>query len=253
MFRMLYMLRSYYTWFLFKRFQQRVGQWEMLQTQGRREEMSELDEVSDYSTSSGTEKNYWMPFGSVLFMELHIWNTSLPCFRSLCLPLVLCVSPFLSPSPLIGDAIKVCGVSGSSRWGRMCVSLQCAPADTCASQRSSICCSNLPFSRLAHKNHRPETIVCTSNNCSPSAISFFFKKYMAVWVCNSMLPAVLSQSCSMSLCQPVKPEGTLWVNQRASSANITGGRCPAKGAKALKRAGNGRWEGGVKFGVWIWK
>lgn len=32
----------------------------------------ELDEVSDYPASSGAGKNYWMPFGSVLFMELHL-------------------------------------------------------------------------------------------------------------------------------------------------------------------------------------
>lgn len=44
--------------FLFKRFQERVGQEEVLQTQGRREGSSELDEVSDYPTSSGTGKNY---------------------------------------------------------------------------------------------------------------------------------------------------------------------------------------------------
>lgn len=49
-----------------------------------------------------------------------------------------------------------------------------------------------------------------------------------------MLPALLSQLCSMSLCQPVKPEGTLWVNQRQSSANTPSGRGPAKGAKASR-------------------
>lgn len=38
----------------------------------------------------------------------------------------------------------------------------------------------------------------------------------------------------MSLCQPVKPEGTLWVNQRQSSANTPSGRGPAKGAKASR-------------------
>ncbi len=54
----MYTLRCYYTGFLFKRFQQRVGQEEVLQTQGRREGRSELDEVSDYPTSSGTGKNY---------------------------------------------------------------------------------------------------------------------------------------------------------------------------------------------------
>lgn len=49
-----------------------------------------------------------------------------------------------------------------------------------------------------------------------------------------MLPALLSQLCSMSLCQPVKPEGTLWVNQRESSAKTPSGRGPAKGAKASR-------------------
>lgn len=70
----------------------------------------------------GSGKNYWMPFGSVLFMELHLWNTSLPFFLSLFLSLPLCISPSLPPSPLIGDAVNVCGVSGSSRWGRIGVS-----------------------------------------------------------------------------------------------------------------------------------
>ena len=54
----LYTLCTYYTGFLFKRFQPRVGQEEVLQTQGRREGRRELDEVSDYPTSSGTGKNY---------------------------------------------------------------------------------------------------------------------------------------------------------------------------------------------------
>jgi len=54
----MYTLCSYYMQFLFKRFQQKVGQKEVLQTQGRREGSSELDEVSDYPTSSGTGKNY---------------------------------------------------------------------------------------------------------------------------------------------------------------------------------------------------
>lgn len=93
------MLRSYYTWifffFFFERFQQWVGQWEVLQTQGRRGGRNELDEVSDYSTSSGTMKNYWMPFGSVLFMELHLWNTSLPLLLLLFLSL-----PLSTPPPL---------------------------------------------------------------------------------------------------------------------------------------------------------
>lgn len=99
---------------------------------------SELDEVSDYPTSSGTGKNYWMPFGSVLFMELHLWNTSLPLFLSLFLSLPLCISPVLPPYPLIGDAIKVCGVSGSSRWGLMCVSLYLSPPDSLGSSRAPI-------------------------------------------------------------------------------------------------------------------
>lgn len=60
-----------------------------------------------------------------------------------------------------------------------------------------------------------------------------------------MLPALLSQLCSMSLCQPVKPEGTLWVNQRQSSANTPCGRGPAKGAKASReRKEKGGCEGG---------
>lgn len=49
-----------------------------------------------------------------------------------------------------------------------------------------------------------------------------------------MLSAHLSQLCSMSLCQSVKPEGTLWVNQRQSSANTPSRRGPAKGAKASR-------------------
>lgn len=119
-----------------------VGRKEVLQTQGRRGGRSELDEVPDYSTSSGTEKNYWMPFGSVLFMELHLWNTSLPFLLSPFLSLPLCISPFLPPSPLIGDAIKVCGVSGSSRWGRMCVSLRhmSKPTEKCPPLQSPIFC-----------------------------------------------------------------------------------------------------------------
>ncbi len=60
---------------------------------------------------------------------------------------------------------------------------------------------------------------------------------MALSVWSSMLPALLSQLCSMSLCQPVKPEGTLWVNQRQSSANTPSGRGPAKGAKASRERG----------------
>lgn len=59
-----------------------------------------------------------------------------------------------------------------------------------------------------------------------------------------MLPALLSQLCSMSLCQPVKPEGTLWVNQRQSSANTPSGRGPAEGAKVSRERGKGRmWVG----------
>lgn len=57
---------------------------------------------------------------------------------------------------------------------------------------------------------------------------------MAVWAGSSVPPALLSPLCSVSLCQPVKPEGTLWVNQRLSSANTSSGRCPAKGAKASR-------------------
>lgn len=106
---------SQYTQFLFKTFLPWVGQWEALQRQGRREARGELDEVSDYPRSYGTGKNYWMPFGSLLFMELHLWNTSLPLFLFFFPSLPLCNSPILPPSSLIGDAIKVCGVSGSSR------------------------------------------------------------------------------------------------------------------------------------------
>ncbi|TNN70918.1 hypothetical protein EYF80_018903 [Liparis tanakae] len=53
-------------------------------------------------------------------------------------------------------------------------------------------------------------------------------------------PGFLSQLCSVSLCQPAEPEGTLWVNQRRSAANTPSGRGPAKGAKG----GRGREEGG---------
>ncbi|KAF3854701.1 hypothetical protein F7725_022756 [Dissostichus mawsoni] len=49
--------------------------------------------------------------------------------------------------------------------------------------------------------------------------------YPRATVCSSMLPALpSSQLCSMSLCQPGKLEGTLWVNQRQSSANTPSGR-----------------------------
>lgn len=84
--------------FFFERFLLWVGRWEVLQTQGRRGERSELDEVSDYSTSSGTMKNYWMPFGSVLFMELQLWNTSLPLLLLLFLSLPLSTPPPLTSS-----------------------------------------------------------------------------------------------------------------------------------------------------------
>ena len=65
---------------------------------------------------------------------------------------------------------------------------------------------------------------------------------MALSVCSSMLAALLSQLHSVSLCQPVKPEGTLWVNQRHSSANTPSGRDPAKGAKASGESKNGGCE-----------
>lgn len=69
------------TWdFLCEVFQLRVGQEEVLQSQGRRRGWSQLDQVSDYSTSSGTGSGFWMPFGSALFMEPHLWNTSFLVF-----------------------------------------------------------------------------------------------------------------------------------------------------------------------------
>lgn len=85
--------------------------------------------------------------------------------------------------------------------------------------------------------HGSKIIVCTSNTLIHSAHlscnNFLSALYSFVSLC-SMLPALLSQPCSMSLCQPVKPEGTLWVNQRQSSANTPSGRGPAKGAKASR-------------------
>lgn len=68
-----------------------------------------------------------------------------------------------------------------------------------------------------------------------------------------MLSAHLSQLCSMSLCQSVKPEGTLWVNQRQSSANTPSRRGPAKGAKASRERESERArERGEMWGGEIW-
>lgn len=125
--------------------QQRVGQEEVLQTQGRSGGCSELDEVPDYSTSSGTGRGFWMPFGSALFMEPHLWNTSFPFFLSLFLFSLLHPGSF-SPSALIGGAVKVCGVSASSRWGLLCVSHWCSPSDASTNGCDRACCSSYQIS-----------------------------------------------------------------------------------------------------------
>lgn len=123
----------------------------------------QLDEVSDYSTSSGTGSGFWMPFGSALFMEPHLWNTSFPIFSA---PLSMLPPPrrlFLSPSSLIGGAVKLYGVSASSRWGPVCVS-HWRPPPSDASPTGCACCSQLPNFCFVHKSHSPKSTVCTSNN-----------------------------------------------------------------------------------------
>lgn len=125
--------------------QQRVGQEEVLQTQGRSGGCSELDEVPDYSTSSGTGRGFWMPFGSALFMEPHLWNTSFPFFLSLFLFSLLHPGSF-SPPALIGGAVKVYGVSASSRWGLLCVSHWCSPSDASTNGCDRACCSSYQIS-----------------------------------------------------------------------------------------------------------
>lgn len=107
----------------------------------------------------------------------------------------------------------------------------CKPTDQCLPFQSPIFC-------LAHKNHKSKTVVCTSNNLTHTAHLFCNNFLSVIYGCGeSAAPcflALLSQLCSMSLCQPVKPEGTPWVNQRQSSANTPSGRGPAKGAKASR-------------------
>lgn len=81
-------------------------------------EKCDVDEVSDYPSSVWHGEDNWMPRGSVLFMESHLWNTNIfpLLFLSVFFNSTSLLPLRLLASPLIGDAIKGCGVTGSSRW-----------------------------------------------------------------------------------------------------------------------------------------
>lgn len=67
-------------------------------------------------------------------------------------------------------------------------------------------------------------------------------------------PALLSQLCSASLCQPGKPEGTLWVDQRQLLCQHTQWERPCQGCQGLKRGKKGKMRrfdfGGDDWSEW---
>lgn len=97
--------------FLFEKLQ-RVGG-----VGGHQEGWQEPDEVSDYSTSSGTMRNHlnamWVSalYGSALLKYISPSSSSFTLSTSSSRR----PAPHSPPVPLIGDAIKVRGVSASSR------------------------------------------------------------------------------------------------------------------------------------------
>lgn len=106
----------------------------------------------------------------------HIYEIHLsPSFLSLFLFFLLHAGSF-SPSALIGGAVKVYGVSASSRWGLVCVSHWRSPFRSIYYRMWSCLLLQLPNFCFAHKSHSPKSTVCTSNNLklqASSVLAFF--------------------------------------------------------------------------------
>lgn len=76
----------------------------------------------------------------------HIYEIHLsPSFLSLFLFFLLHAGSF-SRSALIGGAVKVYGVSASSRWGLACISHWFSPSDASTIWRDRACCSSYQIS-----------------------------------------------------------------------------------------------------------
>lgn len=95
------------------------------------------------------------PLAQGVASECHLGQRSLwghvneihlsPSFLSLFLFFLVHAGSF-TPSALIGGAVKVYGVSASSRWGLVCVSHWCSPSDSSTNGCDLACCSSYQIS-----------------------------------------------------------------------------------------------------------